>query len=542
MTQSAANSIRPHLPGGDRHSETITNPPTHSPLQILFVEDSDFDCSLLVRLLHTSGFDFQWQRVEDEVSMRAALAERHWNAIISDHYMPNFSSTRALEIYNELALDEPFIIVSGEIGEGMAVEAMLAGADDYVLKSRLARLPPALTRSLRATEGRRLRLATESALRMSEARLQSITSNLPGMVFQIAYDVKAEQWRFEYVSEGAERILGASPAALAHDAAVLLRRVSVEDRQNLANLFRQAQSSMREIRWQARIEPIASSQTLNDSIANGETMLGSSSSGAPHGTRWIELSGSPRAGDSGSVMWEGVIMDVTAQKDAEEALKRSREDIRALSIHLENAKEEERKAIARDIHDDVGGILASLKFDIAWLQSHPSVDDEQRERIGAMAEALASARSATYRIMRDLRPSVLNLGIVAAIEWLAAEFRKRHAIPCAFASNRETITLPDSHNTAMFRIGQEALTNIVKHAEARSIRIELFEQASAVTLEITDDGGGIEAEKLTSMNRFGIRGMRERADNLGGWLEVSSSADGGTSVMLSLPKTKVAAP
>jgi signal transduction histidine kinase len=224
----------------------------------------------------------------------------------------------------------------------------------------------------------------------------------------------------------------------------------------------------------------------------------------------------------------------------EEALKRSREDIRELSIHLENVKEEERKAIARDIHDDIGGMLASLKFDIAWLASQPGLDAEQTRRIAAMAQVLESGRSATYRIMRDLRPSVLNLGIVAAVEWLATEFTKRHSITCTFESNRDAISLAESHCTAMFRIGQESLTNIVKHAKATSIRIELFEQPSAVTLEIVDNGGGLSDENLNRMNRFGIRGMRERAENLGGWLEVHGSPGSGTSVMVSLPKVKAA--
>jgi two-component system, NarL family, sensor histidine kinase UhpB len=293
--------------------------------------------------------------------------------------------------------------------------------------------------------------------------------------------------------------------------------VSPEDSDRLDNLFRDAIEPMSEIRWQARLD---ASENCN--------------------THWIELSGSPRSVGSGSVMWEGVIMDVTAQKEAEVALMRSREDIRSLATHLENVKEEERKGIARDVHDDIGGSLASLKFDLAWLQSHPSTDQAQRQRIDAMAEAIASARDATYRIMRDLRPSVLNLGIVAAIEWLAGEFGKRHSIPCTFTSNSETISLPDSHCTAMFRIGQEALTNIVKHANAKAIRIELFEQSGAVTLEIVDDGDGIPAANLANLNRFGIRGMHERADNLGGWLEVNSSTDAGTSVMLSLPKAKAA--
>ena len=173
MAHSSATSVKEDGAAQESPPVAGNGEPRHAgPLQILFVEDSDFDCSLLVRLLRQSKFVFEWQRVEDEPTMRAALSARHWDAIISDHNLPHFSSTRALEIYNEQRLDEPFIIVSGEIGEGVAVEAMLAGADDYVLKSRLARLPPALARSLRDAESRRLRRSAESALRVSEARLR----------------------------------------------------------------------------------------------------------------------------------------------------------------------------------------------------------------------------------------------------------------------------------------------------------------------------------------------------------------------------------
>lgn len=520
MAPSSATSAQepePSPAGADAGLQTAAS------LHLLFVEDSDFDCGLLVRLLRQSRFAFDWERVEDERSMRAALATRHWDAIISDHNLPHFSSTRALEIYNELRLDIPFIIVSGEIGEGVAVEAMLAGADDYVLKSHLARLPPALTRSLRNSESRRMRRSAESALRDSEAKLRSITSNLPGMVFQIAYAIPTRQWRFEYASEGASRVLDVPPVDLIADLPRFLARISETDRENLDRLFLESLDTMCEISWQARIYPAAGA---------------GKDEGDEPAVRWVELSGSPRAGDPDTVIWEGVIMDITPEKAAEEALMRSREDIRTLSIHLENAKEEERKAIARDIHDDIGGMLASLKFDIAWLSSQPMLDGEQARRISTMAEVLESGRSATYRIMRDLRPNVLNLGIVAAVEWLANEFSKRHGIACAFSSNRESISLADTYCTAMFRIGQEALTNIVKHANATAVRIELFEQSSAVTLEIVDDGRGLTEENLAKLNRFGIRGMRERADNLGGWLEVHGSPGSGTSVMVSLPKVR----
>jgi two-component system, NarL family, sensor histidine kinase UhpB len=254
--------------------------------------------------------------------------------------------------------------------------------------------------------------------------------------------------------------------------------------------------------------------------------------------RWIELNGSPRAAGADNVIWEGVIVYISAQKEAEEALLRSREELRSLAIHLENVKEDERKAIARDIHDEIGGLIASLKFDISWLQGQLESDAARKPRIDAMAQVLDSARRAAYRIMRDLRPSVLDLGIVAAVDWLAKDFGKRHDIDCTFTSNRESIDLPDAYRTAMFRICQESLTNIVKHAFATKVDIELFDDGESVTLEILDNGKGMTEDAMSQANRFGIRGMRERACQFGGWLEVSASTGNGTSVMLCLPKER----
>jgi signal transduction histidine kinase len=251
--------------------------------------------------------------------------------------------------------------------------------------------------------------------------------------------------------------------------------------------------------------------------------------------RWVELAGTPCPEPDGSVLWQGVIMDITPQKMAEEALTRSREDLRALTVHLEKAKEEERKAIAREIHDEIGAIIASLKFDVAWLRSRPSMQPEQLERLAGTEALLESARQASDRIARNLRPSVLDQGIVAALEWLTREFGKRYSIATRFRSNREQVDLDEARRTAMFRIGQEALTNIAKHAGGSRVTVELFCSNNAVTLEIVDNGSGMRPGALAKDGRFGVRGMRERATSLGGWLELSSIPQQGTAVMLSLP-------
>jgi signal transduction histidine kinase len=343
-------------------------------LRVLFVEDAPTDYNLLARLLRTAGYTVDATRVESESQLRSALASGHWDAVISDHNLPAFSSTAALQVLKETGLDIPFIIVSGAIGEDIAVEAMIAGADDYILKSRLPRLVPALKRSLAAAAARR------------EERL-------------------------------------------------------------------------------------------------------------------------------------------------------AQEKLRLLSAHLDRLKESERKAVAREIHDDIGGLLTGLAFDLSWLRQHTSGggDAAARARLDNMQALLDQARASVERLLRQLRPPLLELGIAAALEWQARDFEKRYGIACRFHANRDSIALDEGQAGAMFRVCQESLTNIAKHAQARSVNIELFADAANVTLEVTDDGVGLPANGQSKPGAFGLLGMRERAANLGGWLEINSAPGRGTSVMLSLP-------
>ncbi len=340
-------------------------------MRALIVEDSPIDYNLLLRLLRVAGYEVNAVRVENEAGMRGALAGGSWDVVISDHNLPNFSSTEALKVFKETTLDVPFIIVSGAIGEDIAVEAMIAGADDYILKSHLLRLAPALKRSLAA-----------AAVRREE--------------------------------------------------------------------------------------------------------------------------------------------------------RTARQRLRQLSAHLEQAKEMERKAIAREIHDDIGGLLTGLTFDLAWLQKSAK-GDQVAERLQNMQTLLDQARGSVQRILRELRPPMLELGVVAALEWQAQDFSRRHGIACHFASNRETIAVSEAISGTLFRICQEALTNIAKHAQAKSVNIELFADDSNVTLEITDDGVGLAADSQSKAGSYGLLGMRERAANLNGWLDVNSAPGRGTSLMLLLP-------
>ena len=140
--------------------------------------------------------------------------------------------------------------------------------------------------------------------------------------------------------------------------------------------------------------------------------------------------------------------------------------------------------------------------------------------------------------MHNLRPSILDQGIVAALEWMALQFRKNYDTECSFSTNQQKIALTEARCTAMFRICQEALTNIARHAKATQVKIELFADTRTVSLEISDNGTGILPADLERSERFGIRGMRERATGLGGWVEIHGSPSHGTTVMLSLPVSR----
>jgi PAS domain S-box-containing protein len=480
-----------------------------SPLRVLFIEDSEIDFKFVVRLLRQAGFDVTAERVEDGNAMRQALRSAAWDAVISDHKLPGFSAVQALEVFKSAALDVPFLIVSGEIGEDLAVEAMLAGADDYIQKSRLARLVPALERSLRSSAARQQRRHAEEALRASEARLRSIAENVPGIVFRIIHDTLRGGLRFDYVSDGAAKLFGVPAEELQRDSDPFGELLRPEVRASLLRAFSESAAARREVRWQGDLRA------------------------AP---RWIQIASTPRATSEAHVLhWEGVAVDITGQKQAEAALIRSREQLRLLSAHLAKTKERERQAIAREIHDDIGGILTSLKFELAGLAEELPPEWRASPRLASMARLLEATQQAASRIMHDLRPGVLNLGVVPALDWLARDFEKRHGIRCRFATNRETVELSEERRTAVFRVCQEALTNIVKHASARHVEVELFLRGDAVTLEIRDDGEGLPSRSLEGRGRFGLIGMRERAAALGGWVEVSSAPGRGTTVMMSLP-------
>ncbi len=355
-----------------------SSPPPNSEreLRVLHLEDSELDHELTLAHLVRGGLRVSVRRIDSEAEFLAAL-DADWDAIISDYNLPGFSGLVALDLLKARGLDVPFILVSGEIGEDTAVEAMRNGASDYLLKNNLARLVPALLHAVEATETRHARVKADLELDASKQRL------------------------------------------------------------------------------------------------------------------------------------------------------------RELAQHLQNSIEQERAAIAREIHDDVGGSLTALKFDLAWIARH-SDSAVVLERVASALETVTVAIDSSKRIMHNLRPAILEQGLVAALHWLAARFERRTGIECAIRLPADPPDLPTGVPLVAYRTAQEALTNVSKHAQATRVTLDLSLAGGVLSLEITDNGRGLNADDLAKVRSFGIRGLHERAGTVGGWIELSSGV-GGTTMILSVP-------
>ncbi|WIT10280.1 histidine kinase [Paucibacter sediminis] len=222
-----------------------------------------------------------------------------------------------------------------------------------------------------------------------------------------------------------------------------------------------------------------------------------------------------------------------ARVEADRELHKSKQRLHELAGHLQTSVEMERAAIAREIHDDVGGSLTALKFDLAWIARHAQ-DEGVRQRVQSALETVSNAIEASQRIMHNLRPAILEQGLVAAVQWMAGRFERRTGILTSVRTSQEQIQLPAGVPLVAYRTAQEALTNVSKHANASKVSIELSMDSGVLTLEVSDNGSGIAPGDLAKARSFGIRGLHERAATVGGWVDLSSSAR-GTSLILSVP-------
>jgi signal transduction histidine kinase len=224
-------------------------------------------------------------------------------------------------------------------------------------------------------------------------------------------------------------------------------------------------------------------------------------------------------------------------QQSEEELRNSREQLRNLSSHMESVREEERTRLAREIHDELGQALTALKMDIAWLGNHLlNEKDSILKKTRSMNDLVDGTIRTVQRLSGELRPGLLDdLGLAAAMEWQAEEFTNRSGIPCDFMVTLQQASLSKDHVTAVFRIFQETLTNVIRHAKASRVDVRLNAQGDRLVLEVKDNGRGITEEEITNPKAFGLIGIRERTLALNGECAITGRAGYGTTLVVSIP-------
>ncbi len=225
-----------------------------------------------------------------------------------------------------------------------------------------------------------------------------------------------------------------------------------------------------------------------------------------------------------------------AKEHADRELSLSEQRLASFSEHLQITIEQERAAIAREIHDDIGGSLAAIRFDLSWIGRH-TADAAAIAHVKSATDMLAHAVEASQRIMMNLRPAILDQGLMAAVHWMVGDFTKRTKIETIIRTPQQMPLLPKAVQLVAYRTAQEALTNIAKHAQCSLVKVDLSADNDVLTLEISDNGQGASVLDLSKPKSFGLRGLKERARTVSGWVDVSSAAGVGMAITLTVPLT-----
>jgi PAS domain S-box-containing protein len=346
-------------------------------------------------------------------------------------------------------------------------------------------------------------------LRESEQRFRQLAENIHEVFWML--DPGAQ--RVLYVSPAFERIWGRTRESVMRNPRSFLETVHEADRARIDAAYESAMAN------RAPLEE-------EYSIVHPDRSI-----------RWIRDRAFPIRDEKGRVYRVARITeDVTERKRFEEERQHSFAQLRALAARLQNVREEERKTVAREIHDELGQALTAIKIDFSyWIHDLPPA--EHSARAGSILKLVDQAIQTVRRISTQLRPGILDdLGLVAAVEWAAEEFEGRSGIRCYLQVPQEEIEIDQERATAVFRIFQETLTNVARHAGATELRVSLAQENGILSLEVRDNGKGVTEEQIFAARSLGILGMRERALLLGGDFEIRGAPGEGTTVHARIPE------
>lgn len=489
-----------------------------SPLHLLILAADAGEAEALVGRFGTEDAKAEFAHANNAGTLRSALRANPWDALLYVFGLPGMTAPAALKVLHGLDLDLPFVIVADPVDEKAAVRAMRSGAHDVVFRDRLDRLVPAVEREVREARHRADQRAALAMVNDSDVRFRGLASSLPGMVFHLQRNSDGS-YRFLYVSEGSHRLFGVKQHDLLASPKKFFEVFEADDRRALEAALAASAASGAPLDWAGRLR------------------------GRGRG-KWVDLRSTPQRSDEAAggqitVSWQGIATNITAIKETEAALRASREQLSELSFHLEAAREQERERIARDIHDELGSLLVRLKIEATLMAGKlPAEPPALRDKARSIEALLDQAMGAASRVARELRPGILKeFGLPAAIESLTEDFSQHFGITCRVQCDDDLEPDPDT-SLALFRIVQETLTNIAKHAHASLVVVRLRREKGSIALELRDNGRGISEADMSKPKSFGLRGIRERVHSLAGEFTITSGEHGGTHIRLRVPEKR----
>ncbi len=469
-------------------------------LRILMLEDDANDAGLIVTLLKRSGLEFSHTIVSDKTSFLSALATNSYDVLLADNSLPQFSSTEALKVVRDRWVNLPFILVTGTVSEEFAANIIQQGADDYVLKSNLKRLPTAISQAIERRNIMKARQQAEDSLRLSELRYRTLVEQASDGIIVSDY-----QGGILEVNSYACIMLGYSRDALS--------RVKISD------IFISDDIELSQVRYEEAMR--------------GHTLINERQMKRWDGSIIMVETSSKMLPDG---RFQAIIRDITERKKYEEDLKSSRFQLRQLASHLQTVREEERAGISREIHDELGQTLTGLKMEISWIGKRiDSKDILITDKVLSMITEIDNTIKTVRRLSAELRPSILDdMGLLAAMEWYAQEFEKKSSIAVHFQV-LQYIETDKTHCIGLFRIFQELLTNVARHADATVVSCSLYVENESNVLKVEDDGKGFIPDDRKGKLTLGILGMKERALAMNGVFQINSIPGEGTSVKVVVP-------
>ncbi|MEA1898891.1 MAG: response regulator [Bacteroidota bacterium] len=467
-------------------------------IQLLLIEDSPADTELLIYEVEKGGFKPAWKRICTARELHKILPTEDWDLILCDFMMPGFSGLEAIKIIKKAMPLIPVILVSGFVGEEKAVEAMLSGASDYILKDNLTRLIPAMQRELHENESRKAYTETQIALEKQTFLSQVFLDHMPDITLLI----RKENYEIVAANQHAIKI-GAWPGTKCYES--LYKNSAICDNC-----------------------PIP--KTNNDQKDQHIVM---EEDGKVLDKHFINV-------DNEHVLYYA--FDITSVRENEKKLKNSFNRLQNLARHLETVREKERKQIAQDLHDDLGQILTAIKMDLSWLEKKllESKSDFVK-KTGSIKDVVTQSIKAVQRISANLRPSILDdLGLMEALNWQLNQFHERTGILLKLDLPDEEPELLPEQAISVYRIVQEALTNIARHANASKVQLSISVDKNDLNILIKDNGIGISENHVKSSKSLGIMNMRERVYQWDGKMSIKGEDKKGTSVRISfkLPDKK----